>query len=483
MQKYALLFSLILFWDRGLNAQSAEDNRIQTIHQFIEGYNNRDYEKMRGVMSTIIKLFFTEKRVELIYGMQHDMMGTAQVDKIEKRSESGFLIDLKYSRDTTEVQKMTLSISEKGKIIGLGNPNFKFLYPFTSDSESLSLDMAKKRIDSLAELKHRVASFNGCVLVLKDREVFYRECFGYSDFEKETPLNEHTLFDLASISKQFTAMSIMLLAHEDKLRYDQLVQDFIPEFPYKGITISGLLNHTSGLPDYMELMDEKWDKSIIANNEDVLDYLIRYKPKASFKPGKAFEYSNTGYVVLASIIERVSGKTYAQFMADHVLQPLEMTRSRVYNTKYVDNESLENIAKGYTYDAESGSYVSVTEVPELDFYRFLDGVNGDGAVNATLADLAKWDNGLREYTLIPEEEFNLALQPVQVGGESSEYGYGWELQVEDKYQKLIYHSGNWAGNTHFILHFLHQDLSVIILSNNEYFNVPLFADKVAKIMQ
>jgi CubicO group peptidase (beta-lactamase class C family) len=437
---------------------------------------------MRDAMSKVLKVVFTEKRVKLIYESQFEMMGKAKVDKITKRSEQSYLIELKYENDTTEIQNLGLSISDKGKIIGLSNPSLKFRFSKTDSSQVLSDNAKRTIIDSIAGLKFDVANFNGCLLVLKEKNIFYEKCFGYSDLELKTPLNEHTLFDLASISKQFTAMAIMLLKKQGKLTYDQKIQDFIPDFPYHNISIENLLTHTSGLPDYMYLFEKYWDKTTIAKNQDVLEYLKKYKPKVSFKPGKEFEYSNTGYVILSSIIEKVSGQTYAQYIAENIFRPLGMDHSKVYNTKYSENEVVLNYAKGHTYDSKIRQYVPVSKVAELDFYRYLDGITGDGAVNSTISDLAKWDNSLREYKLLEKNDFNPAIQPLQLGKELSEYGYGWELQTNDKYQKLMYHSGNWGGNINFILHFLEKDLTVIILSNNEYFNVPKFAYKVADIM-
>lgn len=482
MNKIYLLILLFISLTIKINAQQIDEVPLKTINEFVDGYNTQNYSKMREIMSTVIKVVFTEKKVKLIYGTQFEMMGKVKVDKITKRSEQSYLIDLKYERDTTEVQKLGLSISDKGKIIGLGNPSFKFLYSKTKVASPLS-DIAKKeKIDSIANLKFQVANFNGCVLVLKDKNVFYQKSFGYSDFENKTPLDENSLFDLASLSKQFTAMAIMILKKQGKLDYSQKVEEFIPDFPYKNITIENLLNHTSGLPDYMELFEENWDKTKIAENKDVLDYLKKYKPKTSFKPSKEYEYSNTGYVVLSSIIEKISGKSYSEFIQENIFEPLQMNRSKIYNTKYSKNEKVDNYAKGYTFDSKAQKYVSVSQVADLDYYRYLDGITGDGSVNSTISDMAKWDNALREYKLIDEVAFKAAIQPVQLGKELSEYGYGWELQTNDKYQKLIYHSGNWAGNINFNLHFLDKDLSIIILSNNEYFNVPKFAYKIGEIM-
>jgi CubicO group peptidase (beta-lactamase class C family) len=482
MNKIYLLILFFAFSVQKNTAQQIDDVRQTTINDFFEGYNSQDFKKMRNEMITVMKVFFTKKNVALIYGRQFEMMGKVKVEKVTKQSEQVYFIDLKYERDTTEIQRIGLSITQKGKIMGMSNPSLKFLFPKSDKNESFSEITAKEKIDSIANLKHNVANFNGCVLVLKDNKPFYQSCFGYSDFENKTPLNENTLFDLASLSKQFTAMTIMLLKKQGKLDYTQKIEDIIPDFPYKNITIQNLLNHTSGLPDYTELFEENWDKSKIAGNKDVLEYLIKYKPKTSFKPGEEYEYSNTGYVVLSLIVEKVSGKTYSQFINDNILEPLEMTRSKVYNTKYSENEIMENYAKGYAFDSDLKKYISVTQIPALDYYRYLDGITGDGSVNSTISDLAKWDFALREHRFISRDEFNSAIEPAHVGNDLSEYGFGWELQTNDTYQKLIYHSGSWGGNFNFILHFLEKDITVIILCNNQYLNVGKFAYKIGEIM-
>lgn len=482
MKNLTALFSVIIFSISNLFTQQIADIPMQTIDKFVDGYNAQNYSQMSGLMSAPLKLVFTTKRVEVIYGTQFEMLGKARISKITKRSEQSYWLNLKYERDTTEVQKLGLTISGKGKIIGLVSPGFNLLFPKTDGTQALPESIAWAKVDSIASLKFNVANFNGCVLIMKDKKPFYQKCFGYSDLELKTALNESSLFDLASISKQFTAMAIMILKKQGKLNYDQRIQDFIPDFPYKGISIHNLLTHTSGLPDYMELFEEKWDKSKIAENKDVLDYLKKYKPKTAFKPGTEYDYSNTGYVILALIIEKASGKPYSQFLSENIFQTLEMNDSGVHTPYRAESEIIKNYAKGYTYDSQSKKYVAVNSLVDLDYYRYLGGVTGDGAVNSTISDLEKWSNALGTYKLIDQSEFYPAIQPVQLGKEISEYGYGWELQTNDKYQKVIYHSGNWAGNINFILHFLEKELTVVVLSNNEYFNVGSFAYKIAEIM-
>ena len=189
MNKIYPLFFLFLFLNSKISAQQIDETPLKTINEFVEGYNTQNYGKMRDVMSTVIKVLLTEKKVKLIYGTQFEMMVKAKIDKITKRSEQSYLINLKYERDTTEVQKLGFSISNKGKIIGISNPSLKILFPKTDEAQSFSEIIMKEKIDSIANLKYNAANFNGCILVLKDKNVFYQKCFGYSDIENKMLLN------------------------------------------------------------------------------------------------------------------------------------------------------------------------------------------------------------------------------------------------------------------------------------------------------
>ena len=149
--------------------------------------------------------------------------------------------------------------------------------------------------------------FSGVVLVAEKGEPVYHAGFGYQDFRTLSEMDTACVFELASISKTFTAAAILKLIEQGKLQLEDTLNQFIPEFPYQGITIRNLLNHTSGLPDYQAVMDQYWDKSKVAGNADCIEYLIRYKPDTLFGPGRRYAYSNTGYLLLASVAEQVSG--------------------------------------------------------------------------------------------------------------------------------------------------------------------------------
>src|SRR5688572_5558074 len=170
------------------------------------------------------------------------------------------------------------------------------------------------QIDSFLSKLHKDDKFYGNVLVAEKGEIIYQGSFGKANIAADKDLNSSSIFELASVSKQFTAMGIMLLKKQGKLNYDDTLRKYFPELPYYTITVRHLLNHTSGLPDYMELFGKYWDSSKIAVNKDMIELLARHRPAVNFNPGERWEYSNTGYALLASIIEKASGKEFGKYL-------------------------------------------------------------------------------------------------------------------------------------------------------------------------
>ena len=186
--------------------------------------------------------------------------------------------------------------------------------------------------------------------------MIYKKSFGIANEETKQPLNENSIFEIASITKQFTAMAIMMLNEKGKLNLDDDISKFIPELAfYKGITIRHLLNHTSGLPDYMELFEKIFDKSKIATNKDIISIFAQRQPKVLFTPNSKHDYCNTGYALLASIIEKVSGETYPNFLQKAIFKPLGMKNTFVYKRRLTPKQ-IDNYAYGYVYSDSLKKY-------------------------------------------------------------------------------------------------------------------------------
>ncbi len=322
-------------------------------------------------------------------------------------------------------------------------------------------------IDSLLNSLHAKGRINGNVLIADKGNIIYNKSFGVANESTRQELNENSVFDLCSVSKQFTAMGIMLLKERGKLKLDDPISKYIPELSfYKGITIRHLLHHTGGLPDYMEILEKSFDKTQIATNKDIVALFVKEKPAVMFAPNSAWEYSNTGYALLAVIIESASGKKYDEFLAQNIFNPLKMNSTFVYNRRYSPRD-IKNYALGYVYSDSLNKLVLPDDLEEYSYVKLLDGVVGDGAVNSTVTDLLKWDNALYTDKLISAEGIDEMFTPVSLDdGSTFDYGFGWQLDSGKVFGKRVLHTGGWPGyNTYFDRH-LDNGKTIIILQNH-----------------
>lgn len=334
---------------------------------------------------------------------------------------------------------------------------------FTNPAFSLSQSKAQK-IDALLKKCYENGQFNGSVLVAENGKVIYNEAFGIANPESKEKLKNNTAYNLASVTKQFTCMGIMLLKERGDLSYEDDIQKYIPELPYMGITIRNLMNHTSGLPDYIRLFSQKWDttatepaKKKIATNDDVIEMLKQYNLPLLFKPGEQWRYSNTGYIMLASIVARASGEEFDQFMKKNIFEPLKMENTLVYS-KFKD-QKMAHRAYGFRLSLDGSEHL-------LNDVGFLDGVAGDGAIYSTTEDLFKWDQALYAEKLIKGETLEEAFKPVTLKNDSTVYyGFGWGIDTTGN-KIAVRHTGGWVGFRTIIVRELEDKNTVVLLSNN-----------------
>jgi len=339
-----------------------------------------------------------------------------------------------------------------------------FLLPLTT----LAQQNYPASIDNFMQAQVTVNSFNGNVLIAKAGKVIYQKAFGYRNYDTKQLLDTNSVFELASVSKQFTAMGILLLWERGRLSLTDTLRKFFPKLPYKRVTIQNLLTHTSGLPDYMTAMEHKWDHKKIAFNDDMISFLASQKVPPNFAPGKKFEYSNTGYAMLASIIEKVSGLTYWYFMHTNIFGPLRMDHSQIYNTRRSAKKTIPNYAYGFVFADSLKKYVLPDSLKKDDAVFYLDGIVGDGTVNSTTGDLLKWDQALKNHTLLSQGVQNemFATQILMDTLAKKYYGYGVSIGT-DQFGGYISHSGGWPGYHTILTRYPVKDVTIIILSNNE----------------
>lgn len=321
--------------------------------------------------------------------------------------------------------------------------------------------------DSFFNSQLKDGRFNGNVLLAENGKVLYKKSFGLANQKTKAALNDNSMFELASCSKQFTAMSIALLQHQGKLKVSDDFTKYIPELSfYKGITINDLIHHISGLDDYMSLdsLWKDWDDQKIATDKDVIAGFAKYKPALLFETGTKYEYSNTGYMLLATIVARVSGMSFGDYLQQNIFKPLKMERSMVYNRRYAPKK-VSNYAFGYVMNDSLNKLVLPDDYMYTSYVYNMDGISGDGAVNSTVNDLLKWNEALYTDKLLPEAERKAIFEPGTLkDGTAVNYGYGWALK-NTKDGLIASHSGGWPGYITYIErnHKTHQ--TIIMLQN------------------
>ena len=321
------------------------------------------------------------------------------------------------------------------------------------------------QFDSLFNKLYKENKFTGNVLIAENGRPVFQKSYGKAFREKDLDLDSGSLFELASVSKQFTAMAIMLLKKQQKLSYEDSLRKFFPKLPYANITIRHLLNHTSGLPDYMDLAELHWDKKKIMTNSDMIALLAEKKPKVLFTPGERWEYSNTGYVLLASIVEKASGTNFNEYVAKNIFQPLGLHRTTVFQKRF-EKKALDNYAYGYVKDS-TGRFVMSDSLPATASMVYsLDGIFGDGVVNSTTGDLLKWDQALYTEKLLSKEMMQEAFTDAKLNnGKTFNYGFGWLINNSDEFGRYYNHSGGWPGYATWIERHPRDNKTIILLAN------------------
>ncbi|MDQ6756831.1 MAG: beta-lactamase family protein [Bacteroidota bacterium] len=309
------------------------------------------------------------------------------------------------------------------------------------------------------------SGFNGAILVAKKGHVIFEKYHGYFNLEKKDSLNEHSAFHLASVSKTFTAMAILKLAEQGKLKLDDDVKNYFPEFPYNGITIKMLLNHRSGLPNYLYFMQQLgWDVKQYCNNNDVVNYLIKYQPPLTHLPNTHFSYCNTNYSLLGLIIEKASGKSYSEFLQHSFFTPLKMSDTYVFTMK-------DSARAMPSYDWRG----------RRERLSFLDVGFGDKNIYSTARDLLKWDQAMYNNQIFSNQTLEEAFTPYSNEKPGiKNYGYGWRMNIYPNGKKIIFHGGWWHGNNTMLMRLIQDSVTIIILGNKYNRNI-YQAKKLANI--
>jgi CubicO group peptidase (beta-lactamase class C family) len=347
-------------------------------------------------------------------------------------------------------------------------PEFQFKKISREDNESekgLSASTVS-RLDNYAEFLYRKRGFNGSIAIGRKGYMVYKKHIGYTNLRYRTkPINDESNFQLASLSKQFIAASVMLLHQQGRLDYEEPAAEYIGGFPYQKVTIRHLLNHTSGVPNYMWLAERKWKGKFPPDNGQMIKMMSRHNLIPHFEPGTRYKYSNTGYMILAGIVEEISEQPIGPFLEKNFFSRIGMnntyTRSFSGNTihHYRKDPQYPDELVGYRW-----SYRRHVSIPPT----VNDGVIGDKGIYSTSEDLLKWDQSLEKNFILADSTLQEAYnRGTTNNGYTIPYGFGYHLPNGKKELKA-YHNGVWNGFTNTYRKYHEDSLTIILLSNSSF---------------
>ena len=336
-------------------------------------------------------------------------------------------------------------------------------------------------IHNLARESYEKGGFNGAWLYAEKGEIVSKGVLGFRDPEDTLPITEDTIFQLASVTKQFTAAAVMLARREGLLELDDEITKYFPEIPYPDVTIRHLLTHTSGIPNYFD--DADWfikiwkEEKRVPGNDEILRFLCETEAKPYFAPGEGMHYSNTGYNLLALLVERLSGVPYEDFLQKNIFEPAGMGSTRCCHIRR-DGIPFENYARATVF--EDGKYVADVDSAEDGDVVAFDGLNGDDYVYTNIFDMLRWDRALREGKVLTPEEQKLMYTPGKlVNGEDAVYdedeglgyGFGWFVGRDEELGLIVSHSGGMPGVATWLERFIDEDRMLVILTCRDFADV------------
>ncbi len=333
--------------------------------------------------------------------------------------------------------------------------------PSISDGILLSKSslILKNKFNQFFTREFTCGNFAGSVLISYKGHIIYENAFGYANRRNKTPITTETVFQIGSMSKQFTAVAILQLASKGLLTLNDEVTKFYPNFPYKGITIRMLLTHRSGLPNYIYQFENNTtiNRNRLLTNQEMVELLSKKAEKPYARPNKFYQYSNTGYALLAAIVEKISGLRFDEYVKKNIFEPLNMSHSFFYTNLY--NHRLDTV-----FHVATG-YLSPTQ--EAGFY-YLNGILGDKGLFSTVEDLHKWDTSLYKGIILPKNWIDSAFTPqTKTRLSNIFYGFGWKLYFLKDSFPVQFHSGWWQGYQSIIMRLPKDSISIIVLKNKK----------------
>ncbi|MFY7671929.1 serine hydrolase domain-containing protein [Tenacibaculum sp. MEBiC06402] len=329
-----------------------------------------------------------------------------------------------------------------------------------------------EKVDKWLSNLQKDNKFNGAVLLIKNDSVLLKKTYGFTDYTRKEKLSTKSSFRLASVSKQFTGVGIMILKEQGKLNFDDSITKFLPSLPYKNVTVRNLLNHTSGIPDAYMGFPNKYEKEIgdALTITKMVELLAKENLPLVKEPNEVYSYNNTGYVLLAAIIESISGKSFEEFMQAELFDKLEMKNTRVWNLVSADS----------TFPNKTWSFENVLGETEELRPGVLDGIAGDGGVFCSIDDFVKWNQFWYDNNLLSESTMQEAFKVTRLNnGTEVKYGFGWSIFNENAHA----HNGSWLGARTSFLRNIKLKNAIVVLDNSASMNVDGIVNQLVKVLK
>ena len=342
----------------------------------------------------------------------------------------------------------------------------------------------KTTIETLAREAYEKGGFNGAWLYAENGEIVSKGAFGWRDADNKLPMQEDTIFEMASVTKMFTATAVMLLVREGKLGLDDEYAGYFPDYPYPGVTIRHLLTHTSGMPDDFETA--AWVVPVLEKehripaNREILRFIRESGEPAACPPGEKFRYTDVGYTLLAEAVEKVSGVRFEDFLKQNIFEPAGMKDSAICHTRR-DGRPSDRFARNMILEGDGYVPSDVSE-ETAPYVVGSDGLNGCDYLYTTIFDMLAWDRALREEKVLTREEQLIMYTPVKLNSgeeyaddDGERYGFGWGIVSDAEHGLIVSHSGGMPGLETWFEHFVDKDRTLVILNCRDYSDVRAFA--------
>ncbi|PQA97769.1 hypothetical protein B0A69_00045 [Chryseobacterium shigense] len=347
----------------------------------------------------------------------------------------------------------------------------------------LALSVSGQELNTFFSSLSKNNMFNGSAVVSQAGKDTFSGEYGFSNIEKKEKINGQSRFPIASITKTFTSTAILQLKQKGKLKIEDPVQKYLPDFPYSNISIRHLLSNTSGLAQEYNLFDRiiKEQPEKVISNHDIIPTFIRFKTPLAFVPGSKWDYNNINFCIAAMIIEKVSGMSYRAYLKENIFGPAKMNNSLVpENRKTKETNQVEL----YTYpNLYSTDLVNVNTLKEAFPIYAKSNFYGNGGIVSTASDLQKYQNALFTYQILGRKELEEALTATflndgkkvtyTIEGKEISYGLGWGMYTDESNGKIVFHDGSITGLTSILIHNITKNQTVILLSSIG--NSPVFS--------